>query len=200
MLRILGISFSALILAFLVSASTTLSQDSSHSPSFPSSEDPRFGFGRAATEEEIARLDIDVMPDGTGLPDGSGTVAQGATLYSEKCAWCHGDDGTGGDDVLVGREPREGFPFGEERGIQKTIGNYWPYATTLYDYTFRAMPFDAPGTLTPDEVYSVVAFLLHENEVVGANAVMDRESLPKVAMPARDRFVDDDRRGGKELR
>lgn len=160
-----------------------------------------FGFGRAPTEEEIRALDIDVMPDGTGLPEGEGTVAEGEEIYYRMCAACHGVTGTEGpDDRLVGREPREGFPFGDTRGLTKTIGNYWPYATTLYDYTYRAMPFDAPGTLEPDEVYALVAFVLFKNEIVGEDAVMNRETLPRVQMPARDRFVPDDRTGGPRFR
>jgi cytochrome c len=161
----------------------------------------RFGFGRTPTEEEIRALDIDVMPDGTGLPEGEGTVAEGEQLYYQLCASCHGVTGTEGpNDKLVGRGPREGFPFGEAPGLTKTIGNYWPYATTLYDYTLRAMPFDTPGTLKPNEVYSLVAFLLFKNEIIGEDDVMNRETLPRVEMPARDRFVPDDRTGGPKFR
>ena len=163
--------------------------------------DEKYGFGREPTEEEIAALDIDVTPDGTGLPDGEGTVAKGEELYYQLCAACHGVTGTEGpNDVLVGREPREGFPFGREQGLQKTIGNYWPYATTLYDYTYRAMPFDEPGSLEPDEIYSIVAFLLAKNEIIDEDVVIDKNSLPEVVMPARDRFVPDNRAGGPELR
>jgi cytochrome c len=157
----------------------------------------RFDFGRAPTEEEIRALDIDVTPDGRGLPEGSGTVKLGEAVYYAKCAFCHGVSGTEGpDDPLVGREPREGFPFGEKPRLTKTIGNYWPYATTLYDYTLRAMPFDEPGTLEPDEVYGLVAFLLFQNEIIDEDATMNRETLPKVKMPAREHFVKDDRQGG----
>lgn len=160
-----------------------------------------FGFGREPTEEEIRRLDIDVMPDGTGLPAGEGTVEKGRELYYQLCAACHGVTGTEGpNDVLVGREPRDGFPFGREPGLRKTIGNYWPYATTIYDYTYRAMPFDEPGSLEPDEVYSLVAFILHMNELIEEDVVIDKNSLPEVLMPARDRFVPDDRSGGPELK
>ncbi len=163
--------------------------------------DSGFGFGREPTEEEIKALDIDVMPDGTGLPPGEGTVEKGRELYYQLCAACHGVTGTEGpNDVLVGREPREGFPFGREPGLRKTIGNYWPYATTIYDYTYRAMPFDEPGSLEPDEVYSLVAFILHMNELIEEDVVIDKNSLPEVAMPARDRFVPDNRTGGPELK
>lgn len=161
-----------------------------------------YGIGRPATPEEIAAWDIDVNPNGAGLPAGSGTVAQGQAVYAAKCVACHGPTGHEGPyDRLVGREPREGFPFGREpRVAPRTIGNYWPYATTLYDYVFRAMPFDRPGSLQPIEVYAVVAYLLYLNEIVPEDAVMDARTLPQVVMPARDRFVVDNRRGGAEIR
>lgn len=161
----------------------------------------RLGLGRAASPAEIAALDIDIMPDGSGLPAGGGTVARGAQVYDERCFVCHGDKGEDGlFDRLTGREPRDDFPFATREDLRKTIGNYWPYATTLFDYTYRAMPFEAPGTLEPDEVYSLVAYLLYLNEIVPESAVMNAETLPKVVMPARDRFVDDNRRGGAEIR
>ena len=151
----------------------------------------RFGFGRAATAEEIKAWDIDVMPDGEGLPPGSGTPAGGAKSYARTCAACHGPSGTEGPfDRLVGRD----------RALVRTIGNYWPYATTLYDYIHRAMPLGAPGSLTPDEVYGLVAYLLWRNEIIAETAVIDARTLPRVVMPARDRFVVDDRRGGPEIR
>ena len=150
----------------------------------------RFGIGRAATPDEIRAIDIDVMPDGRGLPPGRGTVAEGAVTYAAKCQSCHGAKGEGGSaDRLVGKEPNV-----------KTIGNYWPYASTLYDYTARSMPFTQPGTLIPNEVYGLVGYLLHLNEIVAENAVMDATSLPKVQMPARDRFVKDDRTGGPRVK
>lgn len=150
-----------------------------------------YGIGRDATKEEIAAWDIDVMADGTGLPAGSGTVARGATIYAAKCAGCHGDKGQGGlpasGEVLVGTKPW--FTKGNPR-IQgsRTIGNYWPYATTVFDYVRRAMPFDKPGSLTDDEVFSVVAWLLHQNGIIPENAVMDAKTLPQVKMPAQDIF------------
>jgi cytochrome c len=96
---------------------------------------------------------------------------------------------------LVGRDPRDGFPFGNDPKLVKTVGNYWPYATTLYDYIHRAMPLSAPGTLKPDDVYAVVAYLLSENEIIDKNAVIDAKTLPAVKMPAVGHFVVDDRRG-----
>jgi mono/diheme cytochrome c family protein len=156
------------------------------------------GIGRAASAVEIAKLDIDVMPDGRGLPAGRGTAAEGAALYAAKCASCHGAGGEGATaERLVGRESGPNFNFATDPKLVKTVGNYWPYATTLYDYTFRAMPFMQPGTLTPNETYALVAYLLALNKIVPDDAVMDQASLPKVKMPARDRFVPDNRKGGK---
>ncbi|NIR29845.1 MAG: c-type cytochrome [Gammaproteobacteria bacterium] len=162
-----------------------------------------FGFGRPASEAQIEAWDVDVMPDGRGLPPGRGTVAEGASIYADRCAKCHGATGREGPFApLVGREPREGFPFGKHPLLlgARTIGNYWPYATTLYDYLSRAMPFDAPGSLTADEVYALAAYLLYRNDIVSEDTIMDARTLPRVQMPARDRFVRDDRRGGREVR
>ena len=155
------------------------------------------GIGRAATRGEVAAWNIDANPAGVGLPPGRGTHASGARVYAAQCASCHGAAGEGiaPNPKLVGREPRE-FVFGRDPKQVKTIGNYWPYATTLYDYVNRAMPFQAPGTLSADEVYSVVAWLLAENGVIERGAVMDARTLPQVRMPARDRFVRDNRTGG----
>ena len=162
----------------------------------------RFGFGRTATEAEIAAWDIDVRPDGEGLPAGEGTAASGAPIYARQCASCHGAAGEGGvADPLVGYEPESTPPFGPRyeawRGdgddVRFTVGNYWPYATTLYDYILRAMPSDAPGTLQPDEVYGLVAWILAENGIIARDAVMDAATLPAVEMPARDIFVPQER-------
>jgi len=161
----------------------------------------RFGLGRPATADEIAAWDIAVRPDGKGLPPGSGRARDGVAIYASRCAGCHGVTGREGPaDRLVGREPREGFPFGRDPALVRTIGNYWPYATTLYDYINRAMPANAPGSLAPDEVYSLVAYLLWRNEIIADTALIDARTLPRVVMPARNRFVIDDRRGGPELR
>jgi cytochrome c len=160
-----------------------------------------FGFGRPATVDEIAAWDVDVRPDGAGLPPGSGAPSQGAAIYARKCAACHGRTGTEGPfDRLVGREPRQGFPFGRNPSFVKTIGNYWPFATTLYDYVNRAMPLDAPGSLAPDEVYGLVAFLLWRNQIISDTEVMNAQTLPRVVMPARDRFVPDNRLDGSHIR
>ncbi|MDH3732379.1 MAG: cytochrome c [Gemmatimonadota bacterium] len=159
-----------------------------------------FGFGRTASAQEIAALDIDVGPDGAGLPAGRATVDDGLAIYQARCAVCHGVDGTGGpNDVLAGRIPGDGFPFATE-AARSTVGNYWPYATTLFDYIRKAMPFDAPGSLTDEEVYGAVAAILYLNELVAADAVVDSATIAGLVMPARDRFVPDDRAGGPTIR
>jgi cytochrome c len=170
---------------------------SAQSPAGPA----RYDIGRPATAEDIRAIDIDVMPDGRGLPPGSGTVAEGAAVYAAKCAACHGAKGEGGSaDRLVGRNDGDNFAFATNPKLIRTVGSYWPYATTLYDYTFRSMPFTAPGTLTPGETYGLVAYLLFLNRVVPESAVMDARTLPQVVMPARDRFVRDNRTGGKAIK
>jgi len=157
----------------------------------PDNAPERFEFGREASAERIAAWDIDVRPDGSGLPPGSGTVAEGREIYMVHCVACHGPTGTEGpNDRLVGTEPWDLQPVG------RAIGNYWPHATTLYDYIRKAMPQLTPGILDEDEVYAVIAYLLYLNELVPEDAVMNAETLPAVEMPYRDRFVVDDRTGG----
>jgi mono/diheme cytochrome c family protein len=161
----------------------------------------RLGIGRPATPDEIRALDIDVNPSGVGLPEGRGTVAEGAATYAAKCASCHGPNGENGkSDRLVGRDSGENFAFAKDAKLVRTIGNYWPYATTLFDYTARSMPFPQPGTLTANEVYGLVAYLLSLNKIVPETAVMDKTTLLKVVMPARDRFVMDNRAGGAKIK
>ena len=155
----------------------------------------RFGFGVAASTERIVLWDIDVRPDGLGLPPGSGSVAAGEAVYRVHCQACHGPTGVEGpNDRLVGTEPWDEWPSG------RAVGTYWPYATTLFDYIRKAMPQTTPGVLTADETYAVIAWILNRNGLVPDGAVMDAESLPAVEMPARDRFVVDDRAGGPEIR
>ena len=166
-----------------------------------SSNPAPLGIGRAASAEEIKALDIDVMPDGRGLPPGRGTVAEGAKIYAAKCASCHGKSGEGATfDRLVATDAGKNFDFATNPKLPRAVGNYWPYATTLYDYTYRAMPFMQPGTLTPDETYALVAYILALNKIVPEDAVMDAKTLPAVKMPARDRFVIDNRKGGKVVK
>ncbi|GAC1516506.1 MAG: hypothetical protein NVS1B4_11810 [Gemmatimonadaceae bacterium] len=168
----------------------------------PARAPDRLGLGHPTTAARVALIDIDANPAGVGLPAGQGGYDQGATIYAQKCASCHGPHGEGQGPYpkLIGPEPRGGFPFAMDAKIPKTIGNYWPYATTVYDYIHRAMPFNAPGSLTPDEVYSLAAFLLAENQVIPRTAVMNAKSLPMVQMPARSHFVVDDRHGGQPFR
>lgn len=162
----------------------------------------KLALGRPASAAWVAALDIDANAAGAGLPRGRGTYAEGAALYAARCAACHGakGEGLGPYPRLVGPPGDSSFRFGTDPAIVKTIGNYWPYATTLYDYIHRTMPFDAPGSLRPPEVYGLVAYLLAENRVIGRDAVVDARTLPAVRMPARGRFVPDDRRGGPEFR
>jgi cytochrome c len=149
----------------------------------------RYGLGRPATEEDIRAWNIDVSPNGEGLPPGRGTVRQGAAVYAAKCAKCHGPTGTEGPyDVLVGGRNTLKTPK-----PVKTIGSYWPYATTLYDYINRAMPFDAPQSLSSDEIYAVIAWLLHQNGIIAEQTVLDAQTLASVNMPNRLGFTRDPR-------
>jgi cytochrome c len=151
----------------------------------------RFAFGAEASAARIAMWDIDVRPDGEGLPAGSGSVARGRDVYMTHCVACHGPTGVEGpNDRLVDSEQWDAYPS------TRTVGNYWPYATTLFDFTRKAMPQLTPGILSNDEVYAVVAYILHLNDIVPEDAVMDARTLPAVVMPARDKFVVDDRTGG----
>jgi S-disulfanyl-L-cysteine oxidoreductase SoxD len=144
------------------------------------------GFGRPATEAEVAAWDISIPPDGRGLPPGSGTAKQGAAVYASKCVACHGEKGIGKPaDALVG-----GIGTLASATPLKTVGSYWPYATTLFDYVRRAMPYDRPLSLSSDEVYAVSAYILSLNGVIPEDATMDAGTLPKVTMPNRNGFVD----------
>jgi mono/diheme cytochrome c family protein len=157
-------------------------------------EAPAFGLGRVPGPD-VQAWDQGVRPDGVGLPAGGGTARDGADVYARKCARCHGPTGVEGPlDHLVGRDEPVGFKLGiHPRGASfVTVGNYWPYATTLYDYLRRAMPADAPGSLTPDEIYALCAWLLWRNDLFPETA-LDAASLVRVEMPARIRYVPDDR-------
>lgn len=168
-------------------------------PAKPAAQTPALdgptGLGRAPTPEEIAAWDIDVSPSWEGLPPGRGTPAEGARLFTAKCAACHGTDARGGQGFLgpnlVATEPLEGF--GGDWHLPRVIGNWWPHASTLFDYVRRAMPQTAPGSLTSDETYALVAWLLAENGVVAKDFVLDEQSIKTVKMPTRVRFVPDDR-------
>ena len=143
------------------------------------------GLGTAVTAEQIAGWDISIGPDGDGLPPGSGTVSEGAQVYASKCAACHGADGSGQpNDSLVG-----GHGTLNTSAPVKTVGSFWPYATTIFDYVRRAMPVTQPLSLTDDEVYAVTAYLLAINDIIEDDEVMNAETLPRVEMPNRDGFV-----------
>ena len=142
-------------------------------------------LGRPATSAEIAGWDISIPPDGTGLPPGSGTPEQGAVVYVQKCQACHGEKGAGQpNDRLVG-----GQGTLTSANPVRTIGSYWPYATTVFDYVRRAMPYTQSQSLTNDEVYAVTAYLLHLNGIIRAQDVMNAQTLPQVQMPNREHFI-----------
>ena len=141
-------------------------------------------LGTPISRAELAAWDIFVLPDGTGLPRGSGTMAQGAPIYAQKCAHCHGEQGKGGiSAALVGAPPIKSLDS------PKTIANFWPYSTTVFDFIRRAMPWQQPRSLTDDEVYALTAYLLALNKIIGEQEVMNAQSLPKVRMPNRDNFI-----------
>jgi S-disulfanyl-L-cysteine oxidoreductase SoxD len=146
------------------------------------------GLGKPLTESDIKQWDIAVLPDGTNLPAGSGTAAQGAAIFAQKCSACHGEAAKGGVmpywPALVGGQPLT-------NGIDtvKTIANYYAYATTIFDYVRRAMPYNVPRSLTDDEVYALTAYLLAQNKLIGEGDVMDAKTLPQVKMPNRDNFI-----------
>lgn len=160
-------------------------------PVYASEDTTALGLGRTATPVEIKGWDIDVRPDGLGLPPGQGSVEEGDEIYQDRCAHCHGEFGygggtrypelVGGEDTLTTLDPR------------KTIGSYWPYAPTIFDYIKRAMPFGEAQTLSDDEVYALTAYLLNINYIIDDEAIMNKDTLPKVVMPNVNGFIDDPR-------
>ena len=149
--------------------------------------DQRYGLGKPIGPEELAGWDIDVRPDGKGLPPGKGSVNAGNGVFAEACSSCHGERGEGGPmDRLTG-----GFKTLSTDNPVRTVGSYWPYATTLFDYIRRAMPFNAPQSLTDDQVYAVVAYILFLNDIVPDGTELDAQSLPKIRMPNRDGFIEE---------
>ena len=167
-------SLSALILALVFSTAPALAQ--------------KAGLGKPISEADIKNWDIAILPDGTNLPPGSGTPAQGAKLYAEQCLACHGEGGKGG--VAPGAGPLVGGqPLSNGIETPKTIANYYAYATTIFDYIRRAMPFQAPRSLTDDQVYALTAYILALNKLIGENDVIDTKTLPQVKMPNRDNFT-----------
>jgi cytochrome c len=152
-------------------------------------QSPSFGVGHPPTPEHLRAIDIEVTPDGKGLPAGRGTAAEGKAVYTSRCETCHGPTGaegpqealTGGKGSLATARPK------------KTVGSYWPYATTLWDYIRRAMPFDHPGTLTNDQIYAATAYVLFLNGIVAEQDAIDQTTLPTIQMPNRNGFVADPR-------
>jgi len=136
----------------------------------------RPGLGNPVTEADLALWDISIGPDGAGLPPGSGTPAQGAVVYAQKCELCHGKEGQNGPNAALS-------------GPQRTVANYVPHATTIFDFTRRAMPWQQPKSLTNDEVYALTAYIFALNKLIGEDATMNAETLPKVRMPNRDGFI-----------
>jgi len=146
-------------------------------------DDPK--LGEDVSSADLRSVDYTIMPDGEGLPDGSGTAVTGAKVYQKNCLACHGAGGKDGvNDTLVG-----GHGSLTSDRPQKTVGSYWPYATTLFDYVHRAMPFQEPGSLSNDDVYAVTAYILFLNDIVGENEQLDANTLPDVRMPNRENFV-----------
>jgi cytochrome c len=152
-----------------------------------------YGFGTPATQQDLAKF-FAITPDGSGLPPGSGTAAKGAKVFADNCAACHGDNlqgiptaGIGGDKLIGGRGTLA------SNAPVKTVESYWPYATTLFDYVKRAMPFNAPGSLSDEDVYNVVAYILSQAKIIKPTEVIDAKSLPKVTMPNRNGFEPDPR-------
>jgi cytochrome c len=154
-----------------------------------SAQSPKYGVGRRPTDQEIRALEVAVAPDGKGLPEGSGSAVEGRALFALRCAKCHGEKG-GGDvgPPLVGGRGSLATPK-----PLKTVGSFWPYATSVWNYVNRAMPFNEPGALTHSQVYAAVAYILYLNDIVGENDVLNAKTLPKVRMPNRDGFVADPR-------
>ncbi|MBP6020650.1 MAG: cytochrome c [Burkholderiaceae bacterium] len=144
-----------------------------------------YDFGRAPTPQEIKLWDIDVRPDGKGLPEGSGTVTHGKTVYEQNCLACHGANGKDGiKDRLAGGQGT----LASEKPI-KTVGSYWPYATTLFDYIRRAMPYQTPGSLNVDDTYAVTAYILGLNGLLPEDGQLNKETLVKITMPNHDGFI-----------
>jgi S-disulfanyl-L-cysteine oxidoreductase SoxD len=171
------LALAALLAGLLCGASAKAAEPASQPVATPR-------LGRPASSELVARWNLSVYPDGRGLPVGQGTAAQGRAVYQARCAKCHGADGEGGSGgTLVGRGSLT------DPEPDQTVGNYWPYATTLFDYIRRAMPMDAPAALSDDEVYAVSAYLLYLNKIVGVDDRLDADSLPRVGMPNRDGFI-----------
>jgi cytochrome c len=148
-------------------------------------------MGRPASAEELRLRDITTLPNGAGLPDGKGTATQGEAVYRDKCASCHGPNGEG--NMPQGPQLVGGIGSLASENPVRTVGSFWPYATSVWDYIHRAMPLNQPGSLSADDTYAVTAFLLNRNKIIEVNEVMSKKSLPKVRMPNQDGFIPDAR-------
>lgn len=167
-------------LALMCASAVALAGDAVKAPTLGTPQ-----LGTPMTAEEIAKWDLTIFPDGRGLPPGKGTAVEGKAIFESQCASCHGDGGRGATaEELVG-EPK---PPSKDN-MSKAIGSYWPYATTLFDFTRRSMPPGAPGSLSADQLYAVTAFLLHANGIIGEKDEMTASTLAKIKMPNRDGFV-----------
>lgn len=176
-----------LALLMLATASAAASQPEEPSPG-------AYGIGQPASAQDIARVNLTVMPDGRGLPAGAGSAGAGEIVYTRDCASCHGPGGVGGQGgALAGAPLVSPDVLAADKSQVRTVGNYWPYATTLFDYIRRAMPLNRPGSLSNEDVYAVTAYLLHLNDLTGPDWVADAQTLPAVVMPAQ-RFFRPDRR------
>jgi mono/diheme cytochrome c family protein len=176
-------TLSGIVLCLLLASSAAMAAGTNSSPN----------LGQPAHPGDAARWDIAILADGTGLPPGSGTAAQGASIFAEKCSACHGDGGRGtallhsgapAPPALVDDKKLKGM---DESRV--TIANYWPYASPIFDYIRRAMPWNEPRSLTDHEVYALTAYILAENKLIDAKLVIDARTLPKVRMPNRDGFL-----------
>lgn len=190
--------FSALV------ALVTLGACGAPSPRPDAATAGQYGLGTPPEPARLAAWDRDIGADGAELPPGRGSVEEGRALYAQQCASCHAANGEGMEPAfpqLVGRPVAgESFDFSSNPKVPRTIGNYWPHATTLFDYIRRAMPLFTPGSLTDDQTYALTAYLLAANRVIPDSATLDAAALRAVQMPARDRFVPDDRTGGRGIR
>ncbi|MHA4844899.1 c-type cytochrome [Flavitalea antarctica] len=159
----------------------------------PSKWPAAFSIGTPVSKSAIDSIDIDVMPDGRGLPAGKGHASQGRKIYLLKCAACHGNSGREGPDNRL-------VSLKDDTTKEKTIGNYWPYATTVFDYIRRAMPLNSPGSLTDAEVYHLTTYLLSANKIIDSTTILTADNLSKIKMPAHKLFINDNRKGGHEIK
>jgi cytochrome c len=185
------VSFFSLVILIAVSCKNRA--DYLHEGKAVSTAIPVFDVGNTSVDSFVKNWDTDVRPDGVGLPPGEANPLAGQPIFEQKCASCHG---------LTGREGPMVVLVSTDTGSAavKAIGNYWPYATTLFDYIKRTMPYQSPGSLTNEEVYALTAWLLYQNKLIPDTFNLNRITLPEIEMPARKNFIEDDRRGGPVIR